>query len=571
MADNDLVLLNSLLDRHKQMWTTPPSDDKVFEFFACELILKDADLALDEIEAGIVGGGDDGGIDAVYTFLDQRLLAEDSSLFSDEGDSGLHVRSGAQLDLYIIQAKTTESFSETALIKVSDTIRDFLDLGKREEDFRPRYSAELIERFSLFRDALTATAFAHPSVQIIFAYATRGSLRTINPKVEVRARSLEAQFEEDVSRSTGVVQFLGASELYGLSEKPPKINLRLQAQEVATSGEGYVALVTLGDYLDFISEERESLRHNIFEGNVRDFQGNVQVNREIKKSLTEDDDLEFWWLNNGVTAVSSRVSLHGKTFSLDDVQIVNGLQTSYSIFQSKKRIVNPERMVLVKILETEDTDARDRIIRASNRQTAVSESSLKATDDLQQKIETFLYSKGWFYDRRRNHWRNEDMPRDKIIPVSFLTQAILALGLSQPDRARARPSNIFKTEEEYQNVFHDKTPLEVYGWMVKTQKAVEAFLQSPESGATKSEFTNLRFYVGMLAAAKALGKKVVAPGELAGIARRGDVVEAKDLAANFKVAQEAMGRLVGATHEAPDKIAKGRRLVEEVLAGGAIK
>ena len=571
MAGNDLVLLDSMLERQKRMWTDPPPDDKVFEFFACEQVLKEADLSIDEISSGIVGGGGDGGIDAVYTFLDQSLLAEDSSIFSEEGDSGPHVRLGAQLDLYIIQAKTTPSFTETALIKVSDTVRDFLDLGKSEQDFRPRYSAELIERFSLFREALTTTAFAHPSVQINFSYATRGSLSTVNSKVEVRARSLEAQFEEAISRSAGVVQCLGASELYALSEKPPKLNLTLQAQEVATSGQGYVAFVTLENYLDFISENRKSLRHSIFEGNVRDFQGNVQVNREIKESLTEDTDLEFWWLNNGVTAVSSRVSLHGKKFSLDDVQVVNGLQTSYSIFQSREEIKRTGRMVLVKILETEDNAIKDRIIRASNRQTVVSESSLKATEGLQQKIETFLYSKGWFYDRRKNHWRNEGMPRDKIIPVSFLTQAILALGLSQPDRARARPSNVFKTEEEYQNVFHDKTPLEVYGWMVKTQKAVEVFLQSPESGATKSEFTNLRFYVGMLTAAKVLGKRVVAPGELASIARRGDAVEARDLAASLKVAQEAMDRLVGETGEAPDKIAKGRRLVDEVLAGGAVE
>ncbi|QTR06142.1 AIPR family protein, partial [Saccharothrix algeriensis] len=42
---------------------------------------------------------------------------------------------------------------------------------------------------------------------------------------------------------------------------------------------------------------------------------------------------EFWWMNNGATIICSSATINGKEFVLDDVQVVNGLQTSYTIFE----------------------------------------------------------------------------------------------------------------------------------------------------------------------------------------------------------------------------------------------
>jgi hypothetical protein len=59
----------------------------------------------------------------------------------------------------------------------------------------------------------------------------------------------------------------------------------------------------------------------------------VEINKEISESLADPAAPEFWWLNNGVTVICSRASPTGKTFLLDDVQIVNGLPTSVTIHQ----------------------------------------------------------------------------------------------------------------------------------------------------------------------------------------------------------------------------------------------
>ena len=75
------------------------------------------------------------------------------------------------------------------------------------------------------------------------------------------------------------------------------------------------------------------MRSYVFDWNVRDYEGDVEVNREIRESLQDPKSPEFWWLNNGVTVLCSTATISGRTFSLDDVQIVNGLQTSVTIFE----------------------------------------------------------------------------------------------------------------------------------------------------------------------------------------------------------------------------------------------
>src|SRR5436190_19224614 len=58
------------------------SEDKFFEIFAAEQVLKSLRIELDsdELRGGIKGGGGDGGIDAVFLFVNRRLIQEDTDL-----------------------------------------------------------------------------------------------------------------------------------------------------------------------------------------------------------------------------------------------------------------------------------------------------------------------------------------------------------------------------------------------------------------------------------------------------------------------------------------------------------
>ena len=193
------------------------------------------------------------------------------------------------MTLRLVQAKRENSFSETAIDLASSSTNRLLDLELSEEHLRTLYSSALVERFALFRRALERLALRHPSVRIEFSYVTRGDKDTINPKVQQKATDLERQFAKTVTGATGVVSFLGADELWTTANAAPNYTLQLTYRENATSGSSHVALVSLRDYVDFLSDDDGNLIRHIFDWNVRDYQGNIEVNREIKASLEDTE------------------------------------------------------------------------------------------------------------------------------------------------------------------------------------------------------------------------------------------------------------------------------------------
>ena len=562
------MLLDQFLAQQKSEQITPLPDDRAFELFASEQVLKDSELSTEELSSGVVGGGNDGGIDGVYTFVGEQLINDDSEIFDSEF-SASRLSQGVALTLRLIQAKQVSSFTETAIDLVSSSTGRLLDLGLTEEHLKTLYSSALVERFSLFRRALERLAIRHPIARIEFSYATCGDKDTINPKVQQKARDLEMQFSKTVTGATGVVSFLGADELWMSVNAVPNYTLRLTYRENATSGTSHVALVSLRDYVTFLSDSDGNLIRHIFDWNVRDYQGNIEINKEIRSSLEDEEAPDFWWLNNGVTIICSRASIQGKTYTLDDVQIVNGLQTSYTTFHAlsaaEKQHPVFERTLLVRILQTEDPATRDRVIRATNRQTSVPEASLRATDDTQRRIEAFFASNDLYYDRRKNYYRNNGRPMDRIIGIPLLAQTIMAVGLSRPDNSRARPSSLLKSDKDYQTIFSGDIPLEIYLWAAKAQKEVDGFLQTPEAGVSTLERINLRFHMAMLATAKLLGARVHAPEQLKKIASEGRTLAEADLPACLAALRMTMQRLVDEADESPDKISKGRQFVEAIL------
>ncbi|QTR05395.1 AIPR family protein, partial [Saccharothrix algeriensis] len=83
--------------------------------------------------------------------------------------------------------------------------------------------------------------------------------------------------------------------------------------------------------------------------------------------------------------------------------------------------------VLVRILVTSDEATSDKVIRATNRQTSVPDASLRATDEVQRKIEAHFASAGWYYDRRKNYYRNIGKSPDRIISIPLLGQAVMGV------------------------------------------------------------------------------------------------------------------------------------------------
>lgn len=563
MANNDVVLLEKVLEVKRDLAPEKLADHEYFELFAAEQVLRDYDLSTDELLDGIVGGGDDGGLDGVYTFADTKLVEEEPDFAT--------AREGIELHLVVIQAKRESGFGEKPIQLIEDSLGDLLDLSQTPEqlDDCGLFSRGLIDRAEIFRSSLTQTANLRPRVRVTIAYVTKGETGEISRKVTTRADRLKEQLMESIASADVAVEFYGARELHQRSQQLRSTRLDLAYEGTLPDEENsYVALVALEDYCSFLRDEQGALRRYIFDGNVRDFQGDVEVNKAIANSLADESAPQFWWLNNGVTILASNVSTVGKRFYLDNPQIVNGLQTSVVIhetFPVQKSGDRADGRVLVRIIDEGDPKTRDRIIRSTNSQTRVSTASLRATDELQREIEAFFLHNDWFYDRRKNFWKNEGKPADRIVQITYLAQAVLAICLSDPSSARARPSSLLKADTDYERIFDAGRSHEVYLWAAKTQKAVDAFLRGQED-VSQSELTNLKFHLSTLLVSDALGRTVdpLDANDTAGLVGR--EFSETDIRPVLDRLRASMKAYLDASSLAIDRAAKSGDFVQALLA-----
>lgn len=486
-----------------------------FELFSAQCVLKHYNLSDEELEAGITGGGDDGALDGIFTFLDGAMVASDHEALSPGFDRS-SVRKGANLELHLIQAKREPGFKETPYDLASSSLERLLQFDD-ENELKSLYSDDVIEKMGLFYKLWETIGTRVPNVRISFHYCTKGSIDKVNDKVVTKSEDLCKKLADLVPGASAEVPRLGARELWKIASVAPEYSLDLKFLEYVTGDSSYSGLVSLANYFSFISDENRDLRGHLFDWNVRDYQGGVTVNRQMLESLDPTDNADFWWLNNGITVLCSKISIGArKTFTLDGVQIVNGLQTSHTIHQALSQPGRPTnvdegRYVQVKVIETVDQVTRDRIIRATNSQTKVPDASLHATEEIHRQIEAHFIANGWFYDRRKNFYKNQGKPASKIISISSLGQAIMAMGLSRPNDARTRPTTLLNDTSDYNSIFDSRLPLELFLWAAVRQRNIEAAMKRL-TGAFQR--TNYRFHVSLYLATKVVGSQIHRPAQL---------------------------------------------------------
>jgi hypothetical protein len=431
------------------------------------------------------------------------LLKEDTEINSNQKKN--------HIELAVIQSKTTHSFNEDAINKFRESAQDLFNLANNPDDFSSRYNSDLIDCVKLFRNSYSKLARTFPKVRIRYFYATQGN--EVHPNVAGKVPKLQEDILKMFSDAEFCFEFIGATNLLEMMRNTPSTSRVLEVSEspIGTTAGSYLCLVSLSKYFEFISDSGV-LARSIFESNVRDYQGSVLVNTAIKKTLENKQSENFWYLNNGITIITPKAVLAGKQLTIEDPQIVNGLQTSYEIYQHFSQLGQSEmdeRSALVRVICEEDEGARDRIIRATNNQSPIPPASLRSSDDIHRNIEDFLKANGFYYDRRKNYYKNKGESAVKIISISYMAQAMMAIIMLRPDSARARPSTLLNSDVEYKKIFSLDKPIDIYLKTVQIMKTVEGFLKSENCSLTleRKVITNIKFYVAMVVAIKLVDSK----------------------------------------------------------------
>lgn len=492
MLNNDQILLNELLKQEVDEFQESFTESEFFEFYSAVQLLKEYELSYDEIKAGIAGESLDGGADSVFIFVNGDLIKEDS-------DVKEKYKKNPDIELVIIQSKKENGFGEDALLKLSRLCKNLLDLEFKRQKFSGRYNEIILSAFELFKKTYVSLVTKRPSLKISFYYVSMGV--NVHPNVNKQADDLIQDVKNMLPTSEVTVDFVGAKKLVALSQERPNEVFRLPTitNPLSTSEKVFIALSNIRDYFKFISDENGKLLRHIFESNVRDYQGKTNVNREIQATLISTNKEEFWWLNNGVTILGTDATTPGgKELIVHNPQIVNGLQTSSEIHRfftdNQDRLEIEERSVLLRVIVPEDEETRDKIIRATNSQTPIPKSSLRATDNIHRDIENYFKPRGLFYDRRKNFYKNEGKKPKEIVSIPFLSQCLMSVLLQRPDTARARPSTLLEQDDSYEKLFHENTTLNTYYVVAFWGRTVESRLKAAKKYEI-SENSDIKFYV----------------------------------------------------------------------------
>ena len=511
MSKNAQILLENLIEQEFRNNDNYSNISEYFEFFSASQILKNQGLSDDEVDNGIVGKGLDGGCDSIYLFLNNLLITPDVV-------EHISATKDSILEMIIIQSKKTTSFGEDAVMKWKTISGNLLDLSKTTTDFTARYNADILEAFTTFRDTYTRLITSRVKLKFRFYYATLAS--ELHPNVIQQAEELKDTIKGLFPNAVVEVTFVDSDTLFEMYNAviENRVNLKFADIPISPNQKNYVALVDLKSYFNFIVNDEGDVRKSFFDSNVRDYQGKNNVNSSISETLHRADDNDFWWLNNGVTVLASEATLvNNRELQIVNPEIVNGLQTSMEIYnyfsENREALESEKRSILLRIIVPDNEESRDQIIFATNNQTNIPKATLRVTDPIHLQIEMYFKSRGLFYDRRKNYYKNQGHKPAEIVGVSFLAQCLITIFLKKPDYARARPSTLLNDEKTYNELYEKNNDLEVFYRVALLGKKIQKNVRSG-SDYSSAEKSDILYYVLYAVIADVLGKRNITPADI---------------------------------------------------------
>lgn len=136
-------------------------------------------------------------------------------------------------------------------------------------------------------------------------------------------------------------------------------------------------------------------KHALFSYNIRTFLGSRGLNDNIVRTA-EDSASDFFFFNNGVTAICTEYSVHGNSIKVKGFQIINGAQTVGSL---AKAPMNEDLFVQFRLIQSDNvkTEAgiNKEIIKWNNTQNPVRLSDFRSNDAIQPWLERQFKEHRW--------------------------------------------------------------------------------------------------------------------------------------------------------------------------------
>lgn len=411
------------------------SEPEQFEHFANYCVISKQYPRDFNFEDLSVGGGADSAIDGVAIIVNGNIVQE-----PEEVDFFVTRNGSLSVSFSFIQSKTSSRFNGAQIVNFLAGIRNFFSdkssIPENDDIKKLRLIKEGIYKNSIKLDNA-------PTLDLFFV--TTGIWEEPQHIKGLIANELDVLKERGLFSSINF-QCIDAErlkqmyrEVRGRSIKEIELPSIVSLPEINGVRQSFVGSLSVNEYLKLVTDADGDLQRNLFYDNVRDFQGNNVVNREIDATLkSESNQAALAIYNNGITIIAKKVERIGRTVKLTDYQIVNGCQSSHVIFANKDRI-DPGTHIVVKIIETTDSDIAVNVIKATNRQTEVKVEAFESLSPFHKDLEEYYKARSIgrihpiYYERRSKQYDNVPNVRSsQVITLSAQIRSFVSACLAQP-------------------------------------------------------------------------------------------------------------------------------------------
>ncbi|MHB8900167.1 MAG: AIPR family protein [Thermoguttaceae bacterium] len=400
----------------RKNWTEEQHDtDRLSRSLAAYAIVGLAEV--DDVTAAraVTDGKNDGGIDAVYFLRSQSRLI-------------------------VVQSKFKRSGTAPAQDEILKTINGIKSLlNRRFNEFNTHFQSRLDE----IEEALDT-----PGVVVAVSLVYLGS--NLGPHVTNDLNALQAEMNRLNEVMTWSAHGLSTVYAWLVAEQTPSAvsaSFTLENWSLITSPRRAVyGQISAASLAQLVQEKGRDL----FQRNIRHYLGSVGVNNAIEETVRRRPG-DFFYLNNGLTAVAERITSAAGTpercvFSLTNVSIVNGAQTAGAIANAAiAGDISPDAKVLATIIEigTGSDDIGMRITKARNHQNVVRNVDFAALDATQERLRQELAVVGITYHYRPSaeaRMRRDDAftLEEAAIAIACLSERVLSSAEAQAAEDRGQ-------------------------------------------------------------------------------------------------------------------------------------
>ena len=378
------------------------------------LVAKTAfDLTDEEAFDGIVNGGNDFGVDALYF---------------DPPDNG-------ELPIILVQGKYKtdlsgdSAFPENTIARMIDAIGALFD---------PTTTVSLNRRLAQRVEEIRSFVKGGAIPRVTAVAANNGKRWT--GEAQQRIKNAEKEFSRQVEW-----RYIGPEDILALlqARQPISAELKLSGQATVETFDFRRVLIGRMSVAELVRLTR-AYDNKLFERNIRHYLGLAgnRVNEAVAATLRDPGQrANFYFYNNGLTLTCSQfrhnaLQRDSWTVHVNDLQIVNGGQTTRTVQrvyeQIGAEIGAAEVLVRIYEIQPDDSELVEAITFATNSQNPVDLRDLKANDPRQKNLAEAIAGLGYKYRAKRE---DQTVTADEFTSA-VIAEAVLAVWRNRPHQAR---------------------------------------------------------------------------------------------------------------------------------------